>query len=184
MLKKVLEDPSLLIALGSLIIAVASAWYSRVGVRLAKKGLEISENQEARRIPNLVLYYLEGYRVKESDSVIYAFCFSIANPTDSDNAITYSELNVKCGNKEGLVVSVKVRHDENSAKNDTDKEINIIKLPAKIGAHDTMAGWFFFKIKKDTLGDLSILTRSVQFTDTHSKVYEYQILNIQDISTT
>jgi hypothetical protein len=153
---------------GSILIASCSAFASWLSFRTARRALYISENQEARKKPHLKVYFANGYRLLVSDGQIFAFLVSVSNPTDIDNSIFRAELRVSCQADHSETI-IRLSHEEQlaSAIKIANENLGAFALPARIDAHQTLSGWFLFKIPNSVLGERTVADHTLILEDTH-----------------
>ena len=155
------------------IASAGAAWIalvlSIINARTSRRALWISEQQEARRQPQLALYLQEGYvsLSMKPDARVYAFLISVSNRSDSDNAIAEIVLRltyIKAGSTE---FTVKTTAASESLGMLAAGSASHFRAPIRIDAHQTMSGWCFFAIDNVILGDARIERTVLAFLDTH-----------------
>ncbi len=131
---------------------------------LSGRTQRLAERQDARRVPNLALHLLEGYRESSSEdgARIYSFNVRISNVSDSDNAIAAVELRiVYVLEGEEMVMRLPIAADGGTAD---------LTPPIRIPAHETVAGWCRFRIDLRLLEGRQIEGYNVEIRDTHGSL--------------
>ena len=165
-----LADPNTWIALGSLVVAIASAVASWFSYRNAAHALKISERQERSRNPQLRVYFANGYRRLTSNQQIFGMLTSISNPTDIDNSISRAELQVVCRIRDDMMVTFRIQHNPAIGQRPgprSEDAAHIFSLPARIGAHQTISGWLLFSLENSSIGDGTVDSHRIILFDTH-----------------
>jgi hypothetical protein len=166
-----LADPATLISLGSLVVAIASAAASWFSFTNAARALRISEQQEKKRDPQLRVYFANGYRRLVPNRQIFGMLISVSNPSDINNSISRAELQVVCRIRDGMMVTYRIQHNSAIGQcSDTRSEdaANIFTLPAQIGAHQTISGWFLFSLENAIIADGTVDSHRIVIFDTHN----------------
>ena len=160
---------ALLIAAAAALASWVAAWFSYISARSSKHSLRIAEQQEKRRQPQLVPYLVDGYykSISQDRFSIYAFSLSISNPSDIDNAIAQLELQLIYITTTGAHMVIKVQHEANLVDRFCGGDIVPLPIPARIDAHQTVAGWAFFKIDDLLIGDSDVDAYILILTDSH-----------------
>lgn len=160
------------VAVASAVAAWVAALFAYLSARTSKRSFQLAELQETKRQPKLVPY-LSGAYYKPAPldkNTIYAFSLSISNPSDIDNAIAFLELQVTYTIPEDTIMSLKVPHDPRLSTNFSDNEHVHFTIPERIGAHQTIAGWVFFKIDNTLITNFDINSYKLVVTDSHGIV--------------
>ncbi|MGE5113052.1 MAG: hypothetical protein ACM3JB_19485 [Acidobacteriaceae bacterium] len=167
-----LADPKSLLAAGSLIVATASVVVSFFSFRNASRALAISQQQEMRRAPHLRVYFANAYRrLTRTNRQLFGFLVSVSNPTDIDNSIARAELRIACGLEGGVESVIKIQHNPAVATNAPQEQgPHVFVLPARIGAHETISGWFVFSLDDEVIGDGNVDSHKLCLEDTHGLV--------------
>ncbi|MBI4791169.1 MAG: hypothetical protein HY789_00105 [Deltaproteobacteria bacterium] len=162
-------DASFWVAVASSTAAWIAALFAYLSARTSKKFLNLSESLEERRQPKLVPYLFEAYYKPANTGkyTIYAFSISISNPSDIDNSIALIELQINYEVSNATKMAVKVRHDPALCMNFCDSIKEHFSLPARIDAHQTIAGWLFFKVDDTLIKDSEIDSYALNICDSH-----------------
>ena len=117
-------------------------------------------------------YLFEGYcRFFEEDNCrFFGFSLSISNPTDTDNAVAQLELQLIYTTLSGGNMAVKIRHDVGLTNKFECGDIVPLQIPARIDAHQTIAGWVFFRVDDSLLSDAAVDAYTIILTDSHGAV--------------
>jgi hypothetical protein len=157
-------------AIASAIAAWVAALLAYSGARASKRALIIVERQEQRRQPVLVPYLVEGYVRFVDDGQrfrLYAFLLSISNPSDADNGIAQLDLHVTYTTAKGLRMTLKVPANAIFAAAFIGSDSRSLSVPIRIDAHQTIAGWNYFRIDESLLESASIDGYTLVATDSH-----------------
>lgn len=160
-------DTSAIAAVISAVAAWVAVIFAYKVARTAKKRLDLAHQQEARRRPRIVPYMAEGYARRTPERRLYAVSLSLSNPTDSDNAIAKIELQVRYRTRDGIVMTIRLPHDETLREGFGRPDIQTFTLPFRVAAHDTTAGWVLFALPLSVIGDAEVDDYSVLLLDTH-----------------
>lgn len=97
--------------------------------------------QEKRRLPCLLPTLVHGYyRDGEAGrGRIYAFRLTVANPTDSNNAIATAELSITYLTSDRLQMTMKLQANEPAAKSFMRDQEEVLAIPAAISAHSAVS---------------------------------------------
>ena len=162
-------EASFWVAVLSAVAAWVAALFACSSARTSKRSLQLAELQERKRRPKLVPYLSEAYYMPASldKDTIYAFSLSISNPSDIDNAIAFLELQVTYSIQVGTKMTSKVSHDPTLSINFSDSKPTHFSVPERIDAHQTIAGWAFFKIDKTLITGFDINSYKLIIIDSH-----------------
>ena len=162
-------EASFWVAVISAVAAWVAALFAYLSARTSKRSLQLAELQENKRQPKFVPYLSEAYYIPAplDKDTIYAFSLSISNPSDIDNAIAFLELLVTYTIPEGTNMTLRVAHDPTLSINFSDSEPVHFSVPERIDAHQTIAGWAFFKIDKTLTTDFDINSYKLIIIDSH-----------------
>jgi hypothetical protein len=166
----VFGDPKTSIAALALIVSFFSLLISWRSGKRAARALAISESQEQRRQPRLGTYLVRGYRRREANGQLFGFLVSITNPTDSNNSIARAELQITYLLEHDVSVVGRIPHVEALGKDslsDTTEVANILSLPARLDAHQTLSGWFLFALEDRVIGKGTIDSHKLILEDAH-----------------
>jgi|LGOV01.1.fsa_nt_gb hypothetical protein len=163
------RDASFWVAVASSAAAWIAALFAYLSARISKRSIKLAESQEERRQPKLVPYLFEAYYkpVCTEEYTIYAFSLSISNPSDIDNAIALLELQVNYKVSNATKMAVKVPHDAALSMSFCDSVKEHFSLPARIDAHQTIAGWVFFKVDDTLIKEFDIDSYTLNICDSH-----------------
>lgn len=152
---------SLAVAVVALIVSVTLGISNR---RTAKRSLRVSEQQEERRLPQLVVTHQRSFskhRVSKKDRVL-GFQMLITNPTDRGTAIVAAELHLTYAAR-GVVSTVKLRHDDSLVRG-ADRPFT---MPVQLGANDAVSNWLLFRVDDELTGGRPIDRYEVFVRDVH-----------------
>jgi hypothetical protein len=170
------------------IVAVVSAMASWAGAfvafrnaRTSRRMLQLAEQQESRRQPATVLYLADGFVHWESDARVYAFLLSISNPSDSNNAIARLDLRINYRTPTNYLAAVDVPAV-------LDREVgfggplqNRLELPIRIDAHQTVAGWSYFRFSRGLLEFCEVDLYTVVATDSQGSRQTVETVIVQEL---
>lgn len=162
-------DASFWVAVASSAAACIAALFAYLSARTSKQSLKLAESQEEKRQPKLVPYLFEAYYKPASTEkyTICAFSISISNPSDIDNSIALLELQINYEVSSATKMAVKVPHDPALSMNFCDSIKEHFSLPARIDAHQTIAGWLFFKVDDTLIKEFDIDSYALNIWDSH-----------------
>lgn len=160
-------DPSAVVAVVSAVAAWMAVIFAYSGSRTAKRSLDLAHQQEARRRPRIVPYLAEGYTRRTPEQRLYAISLSLSNPTDSDNSIAKIELQMRYHKRDGIVMTIRLPHDETLLEGFGRPDIRTFTLPFRMVAHDTSAGWVLFALPLSVIGDAEVDDYTVLLLDSH-----------------
>ena len=165
--------------------AAAAAWVAAVfaylTARRSGQALRLAEQQEARRRPVLVLYLMRGYLRRIDDDRIYAFMLSVSNPSDSNNSIAQIDLRIEYRTPSNFLAAVDISADSHSTEMFGEDNCSRLETPIRVDAHDTVAGWVFFRAKTALLEDCSIDTYVIVVTDSHGERVPIKTALVQEL---
>lgn len=145
------------------LMAVAAFIVSVGSFRVSSRALRLSEQQEQRKQPRLVPRLLDSHFESLSDGGrTYSFSLSVANPTDSDNAVAQIEMHLRYLIGDGASMTVKL-----PACHPPDDCRGRLTTPSRVAAHDTVSGWCDFRLKPDFLSGRTIDSYRIILTDSH-----------------
>jgi hypothetical protein len=177
------SDPKLWVSVAAFLVAAWSAWNSLRSRRLAERALSISENQEQRRQPLLGIYMAEGYRRYLPDKQLFGFLVSVSNPTDINNAVVQAELQVTYLLENEIKAVCRIPHTSALAEiaaDATTLPANVFSLPARIDAHQTVAGWLLFSLNNSVISGRTIDAHRIILEDSHGAPTETEPVLIRD----
>jgi hypothetical protein len=134
----------ILAAAVSLIVSVTLGVLNR---RTAKRALEISERQEARRDSSLSLHLNESvsWRSQSRGERLLGFHVIATNPTDRPTSLVASELRLTY-TVDGILTTVKVPSASDVGSTSLPASIVPLEIPTRVDANDAVIGWFLFRI--------------------------------------
>jgi hypothetical protein len=160
---------SSIVSVASLIVSITSAISSG---RKAGRALAISESQEKRRQPQLAIYLANGYRRLLPKQQLFGFQVSISNPTDINNSVARTELQIEFLVENNITTTCRIQHNaqlgESVSTETTDN--SIFSLPLRIDAHQTVSGWFLFVVDTDVIRKGTIDAHSLILEDSHGAI--------------
>jgi hypothetical protein len=146
-----LSDPKLWISVLAFLVSAWSAFNSSRSRRLAVRALSISESQEQRRQPQLGIYMADGYRRYLPDKQLFkAVCRIPHAPALAEVA----------ANGRGPA--------------------NVFSLPARIDAHQTVAGWLVFSLDERVIAGRTIDAHRIILEDSHGAYTETEPILVRD----
>jgi hypothetical protein len=169
--------------------AVASATAAWMALLLSvlnfftsRKALRISEQQEARRKPSMVVYLQDGYIAvgAKAGSRVYAILVSLSNRSDSNNAIAQAVLHLTYVKSNRTQLTLKVSAEGEPPSAFTDKSANHLRVPIRIDAHQTVSGWCFFSVDDAIVEGSRIDRTRVAFVDTYGNESTVESLIIRE----
>jgi hypothetical protein len=177
-----MADPSPWLV-GASIASAAAAWtaalFAFITSRNSRRALRIAEQQELRRQPSLALYLDRAYQ-RANGSHEYGFLVSVSNRSDSDDALARIDLRIRYKTRDEFVAFVDVpsaRLNEPAVTSDGVK----LETPARVDAHQTVAGWVYFSHPTSLLADCLVDDYSVIITDSHGVQTALDTVLIQEI---
>lgn len=180
-----LDEPQFLVSCLALIVAGWSAFNSWRSRRIATRALAISESQEQRRRPQFVTYLANGYRRSVSKRQLFGFLVSVSNPTDINNSIAQVELQITYLLESGITATCRIPHNPSLGETIEAPDAggaNVFSLPARVDAHQTVAGWFMFSIDHTLLAGKTIDCHKIILEDSHRICTETEPLVVRDWS--
>jgi hypothetical protein len=169
--------------------AVASAMAAWMALLLSvlnfftsRKALRISEQQEARRKPSVVVYLGDAYIAvgAKAGSRIYAILISLSNRSDSNNAIAQAVLHLTYVKSNRTQLTLKVGAEGEPPSAFRDKSANHLRVPIRIDAHQTVSGWCFFSVDDAIVEGSRIDRTRVAFVDTYGNESTVESLIIRE----
>lgn len=150
------EIATAIAALSALIVSIFSIFYAR-------ESLLLSKAQDFRKNPKLTGKFLQGLYTKDeiSGGRIYRFEFSVSNQSDSDNTLVSAELRLRYRLQDGTEMTARLRQMSGEEQ---------LRLPMRIVAHETVAGWCHFQVPSAIVAGNMIDQYLVELTDTHEQI--------------
>lgn len=165
------SDPKVWIPALALLISLISVFLSWRSSRIARRALAISESQEKRRQPQLGVYLANGYRQTGPNGQLFGFLVSVTNPTDINNSIARTELQITYLVEKDVKTTCRLQHNpavgERASSNAAVHAATIFSLPIRIDAHQTLSGWFLFALDNHVIGKGSVDSHRLILEDTH-----------------
>ena len=160
--------------------AALNSWRARL---LATRALSISERQEGRRFPRLEIYLVDGYRRHLSRNLLFYFLVSVRNPTDTDNSVAQAELQVTYALDCNIEATRRISHNPDLTETVSGSNIqpaNLFSLPARIDAHQTVAGWLVFSIDHESIKGRMIDSHRIILEDSHGISVETEPILVRE----
>lgn len=152
--------------------AVMAAWLSARANRIAQRSLELAQNQDARRMPNLELYLVNAYfkRVDGRKGRVYVFRIRVSNRSEADNSIRAAELSIvsvegEADTRKGVNVNIRLSHDPHLVSLLDETTHETLNIPAKIGAYETLEGFLLFHISESLLNRMTVDAYHLEVVD-------------------
>ncbi len=149
------------------VTAVAALIVALRSLGVSSRALRLSEKQEQRKQPRLVPKLLDSHFENLTEGGrVYSFLLSVANPTDSDNAIAQIEMHLRYVIEGDVSMIVKLPTSPIGIC-DRANDHPRLTTPSRIAAHDTASGWCDFVIKPGILSGRAIEGYQIVLTDSH-----------------
>lgn len=163
------------IALGSAAAALSAAAAVIVGFfiyrsnRIAKRSLQLSEEQAQARKPQLVPYLIDGFvrAAVEGGGRIYAFSVLLSNRADTNNALATIELAITYSRRDDTQGILLLPHNRELVEDIGLGDASPFNLPERLSAHDTIAGWAIFELDDSLSEDVDVEGYQIRFVDSH-----------------
>lgn len=140
----------------------------------AKKALQLSEAQEARRQPMLDLTVDEALAWRASPTVRLLGChILVANPTDRSSSLVSVELQVSY-TTEGVVTTVKIPTP--SSASELPNGVRTSGLPIRLDPNSAVVGWFSFVVPDGLSGGHPIDRYDIAIRDVHDVIESWQTI--------
>lgn len=167
-----LDYASFVVAALSLLVSVALGLRNR---STAKRALEISEREEARREARLGLYLNESMSWRHSKDAyrLLGFHLLITNPTDRPTSIVSAELHLTYS-VNGVVTTVKVQHEPCIILPGGGKA-GVIEVSARLEANAAISDWLLFKVADGLTKDRPVDRYDVVIRDINGIVQSVQV---------
>lgn len=145
-------------AIIAIFLSVFSLYYARESLKLARA-------QDRRREPKLSVNYIEGRYSTDptTNARIYRLQISIGNPSDSDNAVARAEFRLTYRLADGTEMTARLQPGIGQGDGG-------LRLPMRIGAHETLAGWCEFPVTSAIVEGNRIEGYELELTDTHDQM--------------
>lgn len=165
----------------SAVIAAIALLVSLSNRKTAKRALDLSERQEARRAAHLDLSLREAisWRPAGRTSRWIGVHVLAVNPTDRDGSLIAADLHITYTIPSGAVMVVKIPH---SAKDAAMPEgIAPLKMPTPLPSNGAAAGWLIFKVDDALIGDAAIERYDAVLRDSRGPVESVQPWVLREI---
>jgi hypothetical protein len=163
------EDPTLLIALASVLIAGWSLLYSRRGVKTAQHAYELALEQDQRRKPRLDLYLADAWTwLSNGVTRQFALLVTVSNPTETNSSLTRAEscITLRAALSDHPSYIVRLPIDENTMP--VQGKQGVVLAPGiVIPAHASVAGWLTFSLPSALREGRTVDAISVSLEDSH-----------------
>lgn len=155
----------------SVVIAAVALLVALSNRRTAKRALELSERQEARREARLDLSLKEAVSWRPSGRACRWIGVRVlaVNPTDRDGSLIAADLHITYRIPGGRELVVKIPHggdDEALAE----RMEPLLEIPVSLPSNGAAAGWLMFKIGDALIGDAAIERYDVVLHDSRGPV--------------
>jgi hypothetical protein len=178
-----MADPKFWMSVSSAAIACWAAFNSWRSRRIATRALAISEIQEQRRHPHLSIYLSTGYRRYLPKRQLFSFFVSVSNPTDINNSISQAELQVTYVLDGDITAVCRIPHKPEIAERVNTTEASgaaVFSLPARIDAHQTVAGWLLFAVDNELISGRTIDSHKIILEDSHGVSAQTEPIVVRD----
>ncbi len=166
------------------VVSAGAVWLalllSLLSFIISKKALRLSEQQEERRKPRLVPYLQEGYVRRHAEGRVYAFLLSVSNPTDSDNAMAALDFQLTYTTKSNVRMAIKVPLHGEIVEPFNDRAVLPLAIPLRLDAHQTAAGWAFFRVEDVLLDGAIVEEHTIVITDSHGMKVQLEPIMIRE----
>ena len=163
------------LAVASFCIAITNSYFTWQNRRLALA-------QESRRLPRLIPNLIDGYYQEREDDGgrVYAFRVTVANPTDTNNAIARAELSIAYLTVDQLQMTMKLGANESAAKYSVKNQEQALAVPTTISAHNAVSGWLRFHVPAAMMVNRDIEAYRLTLTDTHGETASVVPILVQE----
>lgn len=163
------DFPDTWIALSSAAVSLIALFFAYRSTRIAKRSLQLSEEQAQARKPKLVPYLIDGFvrAAVEGGGRTYAFSVLLSNRADTDNALAAIELTITYSRRDSTHGSLLLRHNGELLEDLGLDSASPFNLPARLSAHDTIAGWAMFELDDSLSGEVDVEGYEIRFLDSH-----------------
>lgn len=176
-----MSDQSNLLNWVPALAAWIGAFFAYLNARRSNRVLRLSEQQEERRKPNLVLYLQGGYLCKTDEERVYMFILSVSNPSDSDNAVARNDLRIEYRTAFNFPATVNIPSVSQGIDIFREDSHSTLETGVKIEAHHTVVGRVFFRLNKAMLKDCAVDSHIIVVTDTHGEQTSVATSLVQEI---
>jgi hypothetical protein len=163
------------LAIAGFCISLVSLYFTWLNRRLALA-------QEKRRLPRLIPTLIHGYYQDGEDDRgrVYAFHVTIANPTDSNNAIATAELSITYLTTDRVQMTMMLGANAPAAKSFMKDQEEALAIPAAISAHNATSGWLRFHVPIAMLANRDIEAYRLTLTDPHGETASVVPILVQE----
>lgn len=167
---------------GSFAISAGAVVISLSNRRTARRSLQLSEQQEARRDSRIDLYLIDSLDEQPtSGDRLLAFQVLISNPSDRDNSIVAAEVHLTYS-LEAVVTSVKVRHGIDRGTSSAFAGVKPLDLPVALDANGAVSGWLLFRIDSALTGGRPVDRYDLVIQDVHGTQESRQVTVINRLA--
>ncbi len=163
-------------------LAVAGFCISLVSLYFTWQNRRLTLAQEKRRLPHLIPTLVHGYFQDSDDNSgrVYAFRVTVANPTDSNNAIATADLSITYQTADRVQLTMKLRANEPAAKSFMKDQEEALVVPTAISAHNAVSGWLRFHVPAAMLANRDIDSYRLTLTDPHGETADIIPILVQE----
>jgi len=174
------ERASVVLSGLAILIALAFGLSTR---KTAKRALELSERQEARRESRLDVRLNDSvaWRRSSNGDRVLGFNIVVSNPSDRASAITRVELRISYS-VDGVVNAVKVPSVSVGDLDAPRPDVDSLDPPARLDANDAVSGWCLFRLSDELLGDYPADRYEVVIRDVHGIEESVQVAVFHEVS--
>lgn len=164
-------------------LSIAAFCISLLGLYFSGARNQLAKAQELRRLPKLTLNLVHGQFQDGvgDDGRLYAFKFIINNRMDNKNAIATASLLISYLTEERLQMKMKFVSVDAPVLGFLVPSEQALAIPIEIDAHNTVAGWVYFRVPAAMLKGQTIEDYVLSFTDTHGKTYTLNETFLQEV---
>lgn len=146
---------------------------------IARKSLNISEQQHNERSLGMQLYYMDAYKWRKENEVFVSFALRFTNKSTLSNTISKTELHIEYHDKSNVIGKVKVQPDTLVTPVNLKKYADVINHPLCLAEKSAKSGWVTFKIPSYLKDQLTIDLYKVvsESIDNDKLVIETHIIN-------
>jgi hypothetical protein len=167
----------------SVMIAFVALVVSALSLSNSYRALHIARTQEERKKPLLVVELLNSHVDFRSEEGVrtYAFELSLRNPSDSDNSVGGAELRITYATSTNarLTVQLPASFTRGIAFSGV-SNFRFLSTPLRLDAHQTLRGWFVFRVPNEVLGEGRIEEYSVVLIDSHGIETAVQAIMVRE----
>lgn len=163
-----------LLAAGSAVVAVFSAFFSYRSSAIARKALFIAEQDFKSKQEKISLYLVDVYKVPYSSDGknLYALVFnvSITNSSSVPNSVKDIELEVKFIRNDNTVGTIIFSPQDISSDSVNVALPATFSLPLALDPKSAKTGWVIFLLPKELLKEKKIESYKVKAVDVHMDI--------------